>query len=56
MHQRQHYCDVTRQHYSDVTECSTTATHDAYDDGAADGIAQLIYQRREFWLPFVDML
>ena len=56
MHQRQHYCDVTRQHYIDVTECSTIATQDAYDAVAADGIAPLIYQWREFWLPFVDML
>ena len=56
MHQRQHYCDVTRHHYSDVTECSTIATHDAYNAVAADGIASLIYQWRVFWLPFVDML
>ena len=27
MHQRQHYCDVTRKHYSDATESSTIATH-----------------------------
>ena len=47
---------ITRQHYSDVTECSTIATDGAYDGVAADGIAPLVYQWREFWLPFVDML
>ena len=46
MHQRQHYFDVTRQHYSDVTECSTVATHDAYDAAGADGIEPLIYRWR----------
>ena len=45
-----------RQHYSDVTECSTIATNDAYDAVGADGIKHLIYQWREFWLTFVDIL
>ena len=52
MHQLQHYCDITSQHYSDVTECSTIATHDAYDAVLAGGIEHLIYQWREFWPPF----
>ena len=56
MHQLQHYCDVMRQRYSDVTECSTIATHDAYDAVAADGITPLIHQWRYFWLHLVDML
>ena len=56
MQQRQHNCDLTRQHYSDVTECSTTATHNAYDAVGADGIEHQIHQWKEFWLPIVDML
>ena len=46
MHQRQHYCDVTRQHYSDIIECSTIATRDASDAVGAYGIEYLIYQWR----------
>ena len=50
MHQRQHYCDVTRQHYSDVIECSTITTRDAYDAVGAYGIEYLISK----WLGLQD--
>ena len=48
MHQRPLYCDVT--------ECSTTATNDAYYAVGANILEDIIYQWRELWLSFVDML